>query len=429
MTEICTLERYRDSITSDARSNLQHIFHYGFKYDIHDRHASLAHYHTEVSYVVSAIPMHQDIVTTQWETREGPKTTDEPLNTAGVLWRTGHRLELLTLGTQLFNIGNALSKKNNFYSALFNYRGALEVIRRAQMMFYWEKASLERFLPYLEAVIRSNIIVCCAKQAGTSRNITPSAMQFYQAEMESDRLQSKHMTWGIGSAVWLMAILQIFTRQSSASVTKKLELFIRHMPNDEKMGVARSLIELVKSQSLQDQVMKPSLTNMLLRSLDDFTYPDILLGQPEFKWGLDFAQYSGEFYLLESLDPTEAKRYRQILQLGGIWEEICGTKIKTAQYDKLLGKYTTFIQGKKNHGGETGCVCKPTIIVSFHEIRVGVVCKTGLCMGLTGLAVKTTDSDTEKREAPLYGLEVRFENFFSIESEEERPRAVSTPKV
>ncbi|KAK6513258.1 hypothetical protein TWF506_009417 [Arthrobotrys conoides] len=285
------------------------------------------------------------------------------------------------------------------------------------MMFYWEKALLERFLPYLETVIGSNITACCAKQAGTSKNITPSAMQFYQTEIESDRLRSKHITWGRGYAAWLMAILQIFTRQSSALVTKKLELFIRHMPNDEKVGMAKSLIELVKSQSLQDQAMKPSLTDMLLRSLDDFTYPDILLGQPEFKWGLDLDQYSGEFYLLESLDPTEAKRYRQILQFGGIWEIICATKIKTAQYDKVLEKYTTFIKGKTIQGGETSCVCKPTIIVSFHEIRVGVVCKTGLCKGLAGLAVNTADSDTEKREAPLYGLEVRFENSFSVTPE------------
>ncbi|KAK6495614.1 hypothetical protein TWF481_006211 [Arthrobotrys musiformis] len=242
---------YRGSITSEIASNMQLVFRYGFKYDIHNPHDSLAHYHRELKFVVSTIPMHQDIVTLQWETREGPKTSDESSDTARVFWRTGHRLEFLTLGTHLFNTGNLLSKKNNFRSALFNYRGALEVIKRAQMVCYWQGANLERLLPYLEAIIRYNLRVCCAKQAVTTNNIPPDARQFYLAEIQLDRLESEYMTWGKGPMALLIAILQISAQQNSGSIVKKLELFIRHSPEDEKkVSMARSLIELVKSPLL-----------------------------------------------------------------------------------------------------------------------------------------------------------------------------------
>ncbi|KAF3156056.1 hypothetical protein TWF751_002906 [Orbilia oligospora] len=381
-TKIATIRpRYPDIIDLGAEASIksQHKFHYHFKYDIDCPPDHLIKYHVEFLCILSAIPMHSDIVTVQWENGGSSLYSNESkLGGAEISSSMGKILELLAIGTRLFNAGNFHLRREDFDAAIFQYRQALATVVRALNFYPSNGANIKKGLLDFQDIIQRNLIVCCVKRAGATSILTREAESFYLGRIEYYHQRFDNLP-GIdkGPMTWLVAVLEILTRRCGPRITQKLQICIQNrlVPEEtiKKLLFLGHIINRIISEGLI-----PS-TQMCTASVDGIMVSDFSYGQSRTR--LVLPKLAGEYYLLKKLGSREVEGYRRNFQCLGLADEFPATEFETADYDTAVEKYTVFLKKAKKETNRL-CECESVTIASSDSINVAMICKPGISLDM-----------------------------------------------
>ncbi|KAF3113561.1 hypothetical protein TWF102_000216 [Orbilia oligospora] len=357
-TKIATIRpRYPDIIDLGAEASIksQHKFHYHFKYDIDCPPDHLIKYHEEFLCILSAIPMHSDIVTVQWE------------NGGSSLYSNESKLGGAEISSQ-----------------------ALATVVRALNFYPSNGANIKKGLLDFQDIIQRNLIVCCVKRAGATSILTREAESFYLGRIEYYHQRFDNLP-GIdkGPMTWLVAVLEILTRRCGPRITQKLQICIQNrlVPEEtiKKLLFLGQIINRIISEGLI-----PS-TQMCTASVDGIMVSDFSYGQSRTR--LVLPKLAGEYYLLKKLGSREVEGYRRNFQCLGLADEFPATEFETADYDTAVEKYTVFLKKAKKETNRL-CECESVTIASSDSIKVAMICKPGIFVldVVSGLDVNTASS-------------------------------------